>query len=287
MCWSISSPRPSLPLSGYEIVRSKEYAVAEATRQKQAVWAAAALFEPVRWDDPWLRERSGHVWYVPLQSPEDKVHYLRAVSQKRRGEARLILNACGPSVQEVYAKGKWKMLLTEGGGYVLLRGGEQVGVSTTRNAWHTVRAAWAKEQRDGRSDQSPAFKDIFGFRTWEMRSGILFSPQQNTPWPTPMLEAENWSVSAALRGRAGIHARLVPRSWKERYNTGYDAPTYVCGIVERFGQSVVGETGWRAERVVIRALAAADFNQQMALMATYPEVPVFLRKKERIPLKGE
>jgi hypothetical protein len=113
---------------------------------------------------------------------------------------------------------------------------------------------------------------------------VLVSPIQRTPWQEASLHAERWSDSAAVRGEAGIHARLVPADW-----TGADPSATeighcdVHGIVERFGRYVLGTEGWRAEWVIIRELMAPDTKTALALMQRYPEVKVHVREQEAKP----
>src|SRR5689334_22721156 len=62
----------------------------------------------------------------------------------------------------------------------------------------------------------PKQSDTLGWRSWVWNEGVemLVSPHQMTAWPTTELIAEHWSDQDALRGAAGIHARLVPKHWK-------------------------------------------------------------------------
>jgi hypothetical protein len=110
---------------------------------------------------------------------------------------------------------------------------------------------------------------------------VLVSPMQRTAWHEATLHAERWSDSAAVRGEAGIHARLVPTDWRRAdprlTEIGH---CDVHGIVERFGRYVLGTEGWRAEWVVVRELMAFDTKTALALMQRYPEVKVHVREQE-------
>lgn len=128
--------------------------------------------------------------------------------------------------------------------------------------------------------------DTLGWRAWRWDGRVLRSPHQHTTWETRELRADAWDDAAALRGKAGIHARRVPRDWL-RAGWPDDGPNegrlphhdsaVVTGIVERFGRYVLGTTGWRAEIVIIRELCAPDVPTMLALKAAYPDVRVHLR----------
>jgi hypothetical protein len=129
----------------------------------------------------------------------------------------------------------------------------------------------------------PKQPDTMGWRAWVWHPGIkmLVSPHQYTPWTVDRLIAERWSDEDALRGAAGIHARLVPKHWKiigwpdDESSSGLDdKPELVTGIVERFGRYVLGTEGWRAEQVVIRELMAPSTEIGLALEQRYPDVIV-------------
>jgi hypothetical protein len=60
------------------------------------------------------------------------------------------------------------------------------------------------------------------------------------------------------------------------YQEGYvEGEAIVTGVVERFGLAAIGETGWRAEQVVIRELLAADDEAWRALQMAYPGARVY------------
>lgn len=122
--------------------------------------------------------------------------------------------------------------------------------------------------------------DTLGWRVWRLKKGVLHSPDQGTPWKTAILRASNWSDADAVRGAAGIHAALLPLAdWRlldgpEGYGNIAD-PFCVSGIVERYGRFVLGTTGWRAEKVVIRELLAKTTEIGLLLEARYPDVKVY------------
>jgi hypothetical protein len=102
-----------------------------------------------------------------------------------------------------------------------------------------------------------------------------------TQWHEPTLRVEAWTNDAAVRGEAGIHAVRMPRDWlradPELTEIGH---CDVHGIVERFGQYVLGTEGWRAEWVVIRELMAPNAETALALMRKYPDVRVHVKEQE-------
>ena len=133
---------------------------------------------------------------------------------------------------------------------------------------------------------STTLPDTLGFREWlfDEDTGRLVSPTQGTPWETDRLEAAVWSTSSMVRGVAGIHAKRMPVDWtllRQAVDENWSlfSPvrgTKVTGVVERFGQYVLGTEGWRAERVVIRELCAPTPEIMLRLMASYPSVKVHL-----------
>lgn len=129
--------------------------------------------------------------------------------------------------------------------------------------------------------------DTLGWRAWQWdeTAKMLRSPHYHTPWPSAGMQAISWTDKTALRGEAGIHARRLPRDWRlspwTRPQNSSDGPQpnegpLVTGIVERYGRYILGETGWRAEHVLIRGLVAPTMAIFTALLQRYPEVPVYL-----------
>jgi len=148
-------------------------------------------------------------------------------------------------------------------------------------------AAALRAHRAAKPD--PKAPSTLGWRAWLIAAdGRLASPHQRTIWPSETLRADDWSDAAAVRGEAGIHARQMPRDWRR---AGWSAGDYsegpsaadgrlVTGVVERFGRAVIGETGWRAEQVVIRELLAPDETTFFALQWAYPGAVVYLATGE-------
>lgn len=125
----------------------------------------------------------------------------------------------------------------------------------------------------------PSANPELGWRvwTWDSEVEVLRSPVQKTTWHGVELRTDNWSDSAALRGVAGIHALRVPLDWRlapwPKSAIGR-VPNAVTGIVERFGQYVLGTEGWRAEWVIIRKLLAPSTALGLKLEQLYPEAEV-------------
>lgn len=126
------------------------------------------------------------------------------------------------------------------------------------------------------TDVDPTVPDTLGWRAWRFYNDHLISPTQGIEWPDAELRVSEWDESDVVRGVAGIHALLVPVDWKFadplKCGVGSDVPVH--GIVERFGQFVLGTEGWRAEWVVVRELATRDKMIAKQLKKTYPDVVV-------------
>jgi len=126
----------------------------------------------------------------------------------------------------------------------------------------------------------PNAPDTLGWRAWyyDPREKILKSPIRGTPWETEELRDPAMDrKSSSVEMHTGIHARRLPRAnwrrlqWKEPLpGTARNDAIIVTGIVERFGASVIGETGWRAEHVVIRELQAPTTEIGLELERRYP-----------------
>ncbi len=125
----------------------------------------------------------------------------------------------------------------------------------------------------------PKQPDTLGWREWiwDDEHKCLKSPSMGTLWPTADLRAEAWDSLEVIRGKAGIHAVLVPKHWKILHELncsplGGSTRDTVSGIVERFGKYVLGTEGWRAEQVVIRELLAPSTEIGLELEQRYPDV---------------
>lgn len=150
-------------------------------------------------------------------------------------------------------------------------------------AQRAARARALRQQRAARPDT--AAPNTLGWRAWvwDDAERCLRSPHRGIPWIGPDLRVERWDESEALRGVAGIHARLMPRDWiragwpaRGESEGPSSADRIVTGIVERYGRYVLGTHGWRAEHVVIRELCAPSVRVMIALMRAYPEARVHL-----------
>lgn len=174
-------------------------------------------------------------------------------------------------------------------------------------AWQAPRVPLTAEQKRARAEKARATRlsnaayyaaikpsrpdrrapDTLGWRVfrWDQTLNQLVSPHQGTAWPEDgVLEAENWPIDSAevLRNKAGIHAVRMPKNWKEadpshnhELSFGANLVDGIDGIVERFGRAVVGDNGWRAERVVIRRVRAPSTEIGLAIELAYPTIDVF------------
>lgn len=151
-----------------------------------------------------------------------------------------------------------------------------------------VAAALRAQRRMDGAAPDPRGLTVLGWRAWLVEDGVLVSPFQCTPWTSVRLVARDYSDNAAVSGHAGIHALRMPRwDWRTLLGTightlklAYALATgvVVTGVVERFGRAVLGETGWRAEEVVIRELLAPTEELYLTLTARYPEAIVHYRR---------
>lgn len=135
----------------------------------------------------------------------------------------------------------------------------------------------------------PTAPDTLGWKVWVMGpDGTLLSPFRHIRWESSVLRTETWDESNVLRGGAGIHARRLPRNIQRVADpTDYFDLTgvyprhnnfvIVDGVVERFGQYVLGTDGWRAEEVRILRLFAPEAASAALLAARYPDVEVLVR----------
>jgi hypothetical protein len=127
-----------------------------------------------------------------------------------------------------------------------------------------------------------------GWRVWAWREGRLVSPVRHTVWPEDgILEAEDWSDEAAVRGVAGIHARRMPLDWRRadpRIAGELDELARQCqqegyavvdGIVECWGRVLHGTEGWRAQFARIIAVRAPTTEIGLAIEAVYPTIRVY------------
>ena len=106
--------------------------------------------------------------------------------------------------------------------------------------------------------------------------GRLYSPQLGVEWPGPVLVAPDFSMSDAVAGKTGIHAKWPRRDgdhtaavWEYLPGRSHAAIALVAG----YGRFVAGKLGWRAERVMLqRVYAPAQHVHSLA--QKYREVPV-------------
>ncbi len=149
---------------------------------------------------------------------------------------------------------------------------------------------------------------------WDEVSETLLSPVIGTTWESAELRAEVYAPIKEIRSAAGIHAYRVPTDRKAKVcetileiqeaqnsfgklvrlsppvnkkHIGFAneefsqsvvkipiSPVFLHGIVERFGQYVLGEIGWRSEWAVIRELVAPTTALGLKLEQRFPEVKV-------------
>jgi hypothetical protein len=170
------------------------------------------------------------------------------------------------------------------------------------------------------SDIDPSVETTLGWRCWiwDELSETLLSPVMGTTWETAEMRADVYDAVKDIRGQRGIHAYRVPKAWRtkesetasemksflhyygplvlldpaysiKRVSFLYQSmgaayqplqPVFIHGIVERFGQYVLGEVGWRSEWAVIRELVAPTEAIGLKLEQKFPEVKVYFPKDE-------
>lgn len=135
---------------------------------------------------------------------------------------------------------------------------------------------WARLPRP-KSRPAP---DHLGWRHWRWESGrkLLVSPAYPAIWIDGELRCDRPidMTTPEPDGEYGIHAYLLPRypkliagDWR---NDG--GSQTIWGVVERLGDSVVGEKGWRAEWVIIRELHVPPTVIE-DVSAAYPHIPMY------------
>lgn len=135
--------------------------------------------------------------------------------------------------------------------------------------------------------KTTATGDLLGIRYFSFNGTRLTSPLQHTVWETVHQRADNWSTSKAVRGEAGLHAAHVPdhsQWWTGAIDT---EPTLITALVAVPGDGrpcdvVVGETGFRAERMTVLSLRVQCRAWVEPLRAHY-RVPVVLCECEAEP----
>jgi len=143
------------------------------------------------------------------------------------------------------------------------------------------RAALAKAEALARlARPDPDAPETLGWRAWSWDPAIkrLRSPSyRETIWYTPEMRAENWKDAGGVRGHGGIHAARMPIDWRRASVNGTELNGYgeIIGVVERFGNFVLGTMGWRAEWVIIRSLRAPNSRIGLELERAYPDVEVY------------
>ena len=134
---------------------------------------------------------------------------------------------------------------------------------------------------------NPWADPMLGWRAWrwDPEAKCLVSPHQETRRESDHLVAERWSGMDAVRGHAGIHARRMPMNWLRAGWPEWDGDSAppaseisVTGVVEIApgARYVLGETGWRAQSVIIRELCAPSVEIMLELIKRYPGVRVHL-----------
>lgn len=145
---------------------------------------------------------------------------------------------------------------------------------------------------------------VFGIRGWTVEAdGVLRSPSQRYQWApgenrvvspcscnpkknedeswTELVErAKEWRVNEHdfLTSQCGFYAYLDHARESHLYDTNA-----IAGVIEGFGETVIGTKGFRCQRAKIAAIAIEPINAvwEMAdhvvkrIRANYPGVPIF------------
>lgn len=129
--------------------------------------------------------------------------------------------------------------------------------------WHSCpsRALIASAVRWDRQMQPHVnAKDDFGYllgvRYFKLSEDFhLVSPHQKTVWESNVLTATAWNDDEAVRGKAGIHAAWPTKSGRVTPRIDFEIKDVeqitLIAKVRGLGRFVTGETGWRAEKVII------------------------------------
>lgn len=98
-----------------------------------------------------------------------------------------------------------------------------------------------------------------GLKMLKWSGGQVLSPHHRTVWPGAVLAAEGWNANEAVRNQGGIHAIWPSRELESAALNewaGY-APrrgSQFTALVAGWGRSVMGDVGWRAEHVRLKAI---------------------------------
>lgn len=180
--------------------------------------------------------------------------------------------------------------------HIFWDGSKRVFVTNTSRRMNITEAAsslyvWYSSQID---ESAP---DTLGWRLWlwDPVQRALISPVQGTRWPEDgILTADNWGASSL----AGIYALRMPqcidkalphlqRAFLPIFLAAFDymgthnsecgrkhiAEVVVWGVVERWGNAIIGENGWRAETVAIKYVFAEP-ETAAAIRKAYPSIDV-------------
>ena len=191
-------------------------------------------------------------------------------------------NQLNQQLQSMAGGQSWPGMISQGGS-----GGGGVGTSI-HNTWMMPQVVPSSVLAFPRHSLRRVryLPNTLGWRTWHVEAdGALRSPSYGTRWECAELHADNWLPIGAVRNVAGIHALLAPECWRDLVPYAH-APSCVHGLVERFGQYVLGEDGWRSEWAVVREVSSNDEKTAAKLEQFYPEVKVHFDPDTEEPING-
>lgn len=105
--------------------------------------------------------------------------------------------------------------------------------------------------------------------------GSLYSPQRGTRWLGPSLVAKDFSLTAAVLGKSGVHAMWPRRDGKHAVGIQDYLPAInpAVAVVAGYGRFVTGKLGWRAEKVLLQTVYVPT-RLRRVVTSTYKEVVV-------------
>lgn len=134
-------------------------------------------------------------------------------------------------------------------------------------------AVAALAPRDPRAEFTDEDGGVFGVRFFDFypgaSRGFLISPSSHFVWDRAEATARDWKNQGAVRGHIGFHAAW-PSTLSEWQKSAVDhCTTEVKALVKGYGDLVLGEVGWRSERMRIVSVVSLHFNEIVKL---YPEL---------------